>query len=317
MELTEEKIITAVDKYFNVFLRNALGYPERYSVEFDSNRNRITLISNEENPILVEKLQDKMLRLDLENKLYRAFRSKTDDIVGVNVYPSNNRIIITYTQGETPVTLSEIEILAKLAADTDVEDLNKLCSLNKNFARACKNDLFWWEIIKLKFPELYVERRTRKYDPRKVIRGLRTYRTLKRKYGSVIDEKIEELSRDYPETFKYVFSENIFKISSSVFYRIYTKVDLSRQDNIEMIKYIISNIDEDDTSFNFLFYKLMRTPGVTTDLIEEIDEIVKKRGFELYNENLLRSFLYDIKTLPRQYRSEIHEWINNKLRRGL
>lgn len=317
MELTKEKIIKSIDTYFNRFLKDSLGYPERYSVEFDSDRNRIALISNQENPILIEKLQNKVLQYDLESKLYSAFKAKNNDILGVNVYPLSDQIIITYTQGETPLTLNEIGILSKLAADTDVEDLNKLCLLNKNFARACKDDLFWWEIIKLKFPEFYVERRTKKYDPRRVIRGLRTYKRilLKMGYKLQIDDEIGDLSREYPETFKYVIYENIFKISPFKFYTIYKTVDLSKQSNIDIVKHIILNIDGDNINLNSLFYRLIRTPGISTDEIDKIDEISKKRGFELYDENLLRETLDEFVLLSNRTDVRLYEWLNDKLGR--
>lgn len=308
MEITENYIIKRLNTYFNSILRTYLKYPEIYSISYDISIQRITLISNSSNPKLIEQLQDKKLRNSIEQALLKGFKDKDEKILNVNIYTfKNDEIVITLTFGENPLELSELGILVKLASEYDVDRINELCTLNKNFTKACKNDLFWWELIKTKFPEYYREKRNNVYNPREVLKGLEYFKSIQNSRYLY-----SKLMFDYPETFRYVILENIWKLLRRQISSIFKNINL---DNIEIIKHILLNYDVDDSELDDLFENMILRKDFNQTLIEEIDELVKSQGKELYTKTIIDGLLKRNKSkyFEEEY-SKAYEWLTNKLK---
>ena len=230
----EEIIIKAIDNYFNNVLRNTLKYPERYNITFDVSKDRIILKSNQTSELIKRLLDDERsgrmdkdkLRSKIEQSLLGGFRNKNPNILNVNLYiSSNNEIIITFSYGEGPLNLSEIGILSKLVVEYDDDKILELCFINKNMMKACQDPAFWWELIRLKYPQYYKINKEINYNPRKIFKGLRSFINM---INSLADSTvsfrlvrnklyyitlIENFMGNNYETFKYMILESLWKIN--------------------------------------------------------------------------------------------------------
>jgi len=210
------KTQNAVSSYFNNSLRQSLKYPETYTVSFDYNASRLTLIPSSRNAELINQIKVLSgLKNKIELTLLQAFQNKNPDITNVNFYIIDNNIVLTMTQSDKLFALPEEVILAKLASEYDISELGDVCRINSNFAKACRSDIFWWEIIRLKFPQYYKEKRNYNYDPRELIKGLDYFKKISETssniiYPDTIIKRIDKLYLDYYQTFKYLLLENIW-----------------------------------------------------------------------------------------------------------
>ena len=227
MELTSNLIISNINNYFNAVLKNHFNFPETYSVSFDENRQRITLTSDISDAKLPTLLQgkDNKWRIKIEQALLKGFKNIDNNFQNVNIYIlKTNEILITYTYGENPMTQREIGILSKLAAEYETENIDRICTINRNFAIACKNELFWWSILRNKYPEYYKSKREliyKDYDALEVLRGMDQYvlhviPSLKgieayTDYNARSGD-LKVLIKNYPETFRYLIIEGFWQL---------------------------------------------------------------------------------------------------------
>lgn len=235
--LTQDIITNHIDLYFNSILKNSLKYSETYSISFDLNKNRITLksdlISSELiNAIKRDDASNKQhmskLRSKVELALLGGFRAKNPDISNVNLYTTNpNEILITFSYSESVMNIAEIGILARLAAEYETVNINEICTINPTFAKACRDELFWWELFKVRYPEYYKNREEMNYEgynPKEVMRGIEYYEkeikniVLIEIWGSKVVSipdtiRIANFYKDYRQTFKYLILEDLWKLA--------------------------------------------------------------------------------------------------------
>ena len=228
MELTSNLIINNINNYFNGVLKNHLNYSEIYSISFDEDKQRITLtsdISDAKLPTLLQGKNNKW-RIKIEQALLRGFKNIDNDFQNVNIYTvKQNEVLITYIYGENPMTFSEIGILSKLAAEYATENIDRICIINKNFAAACREELFWWEILRNKYPEYYKSKSKliyKNHNALEVLKGMDQYvirvvPELKdiQAYVEYNDRSanLKILIKNYLETFRYLILEGFWKLN--------------------------------------------------------------------------------------------------------
>jgi len=310
------KTQAAISNYFNVILRNSLNYFETYIVNFDYNDLRLTLVPSIKNAELINQIkrEDKnniryqsKIKHKIEQSLLQAFQNKNSDITNMNLYVINNKIILTFTHSDKLFSLTEEMILAKLAAEYDVDQLGNVCRINHNFAKACRSDLFWWEIIRLKFPQYYKEKRNHNYDPRELIKGLKYFnekvdvnneekRTLK--YPDNLMKRLDKLYSDYHQTFKYLILEDIWKFEYMMLMDIFEMIieigkPININSDIEIIKKIITENLDLIESLDYLQNVFIRSL-YGLKIAEELDKWSISQGKEKYFYNLeyKNSFLF-------------------------
>ena len=251
MELNSNFVISDINKYFNNILKAYLKFPETYSISFYPNINRITLQSNSESKLIELINKDKKIKASIEQALLSGFKNKNDNILNVNLYNFKpNEIVITYTYGEVPLKLAEIGILAKLVAEHETININEICTINPTFAKACKDELFWWEIIKNKYPKYYKEKRSYIHNPKEILRGLDAYEkminskreshrlTVRGVYKKQFPKDIKHLFIKFLSTVRYLILENVWILSEDDIIKIFSiNISISK----EILKYIISN----------------------------------------------------------------------------
>ena len=234
----------AISTYFNTLLKNSLNYGETYSIIFDYDNLRLTLTPSLQNADLIKQIiledinnikYNSKIKHKIEQSLLRVFENINSDISNINLYIIKNKIILTISQSDKLFCFPEEIILAKLLSEYDINKLNDLCRINKNFYKASRSDLFWWEIIKCKFPEYYKDKTNYSYNPRELIKGLSFY-----------DKKINNIvTRLYVDTF------NTFYINYSTTFRyliledIWNNSDYEMQEIIETMIHFKKSIDND------------------------------------------------------------------------
>jgi len=215
----------------------------------------------------------------IEQSILPALRNKYPNIININLYIIDNKIVLTISRNDKLFSLPEEMILAKLAVEYNIDNLNEICRINHNFAKACRSDLFWWELIKLKFPQYYKEKRNYNYDPRELIRGLKYINerldidgNIKFSYDGSRDSGANKIYRMYHSTLEYVLFENIFIIGQYIAESIITRIS-------EIGKSI--NFDTDLEIIKFLFEKR----SFDIDLLHEAEVLVNDvNGLKLMTE---------------------------------
>lgn len=310
-----EVIISSINNYFNNVLKNYLGYPETYNIDLDSTKQRIILRPNFGDSKLFNLLSNKELRVTIEQTLLLGFKNIDNDVFNVNVYTfKSNEIVITYTYGDNPLNLREIGILAKLVTEYDISRINEICIINSNFAKACTEELFWWEIIKNKYPEYYKEKRTNIYNVKEVLRGLEYYKNKEYFHPEDIT--------NYPETFRYLLLEGIYRLNKKEI-KLVTTI-LSEENtvkNMEMLRYIISNYDFMGVDTSELFFNLLFNKNFDENFLNEITQLLRIKNIELYNIERVkdaRAFIIQghhptNTSASSEDRIRVYDWIDKKL----
>ena len=344
MSLDNNQIILKVNEYFNIALKNKFHFPEIYSLTFEPNIKRITLKSNLPNSKLIELIKnDDKLRSKIEQTLLNGFRTKDPNISNINLYTFNdNEIIITFSYNETPFTLNEIGILARLAAEYDTYFVDRICTLNSNFARACKDNTFWWELIKVKYPQYYKTKKEMKYkghNPKEVVRGLDYYESYNKTLSEIrsqlmkisdpvdrnakrklITERITYFFNNYLPTLKYLILENLWQIDLR-YIDLILRLSFDVGD-IELMKHLIityNNPQED--IFKIFLSLLFSSPNNLIvekfKLLEGLDDRLVTAGKErFFIPGEIRAILgYEISNGNGNDNPAFYEYLSNKLNR--
>ena len=227
--------------YFNSILKKSLNYPESYDIQIDTQNQTILLTSNIDNPKLSILLEsNKNLLIKLESSLLSGLKTKYPDILSVNIYiKSYNKILITYIFGDTPFELNDINILAKLASEYDDDNIEQLCQINTNFNKACKDPLFWWKIIEIKYPKYIIYKNRNLYDPKKVFKGLKFYTSY------ILTDPVTNIQRlynNYYETLRYLIFENFWIPDNIIIYDLLINIVGKNYDDFNLFKIIINKI---------------------------------------------------------------------------
>ena len=142
------------DQYFNQILKDNLRYPETFRFQFDT--GRITLIPDVSSGLLNLIKSNK----DLKYKLLQQIAKVLSDIYPtgtVDFFTDGNNIIIKYevTFGDIPG--KEIGVLANIASNLSLEELDNLCRTNPGFIKSCRQPSFWITLLKERYPQYYRE----------------------------------------------------------------------------------------------------------------------------------------------------------------
>jgi hypothetical protein len=141
-------------EYFNTSLRNALQYPEKFTIVLDE--NRITLDPDRESELL------KLINSDtsLKEKLLQVITTniKKDDPSAYDVHfePDRKYIIISYKSRKIIVQL-DIGIHSIIASYLDEFELSIYCKSNSEFEKVCVKPEFWVTLIRVRYPEYFIQ----------------------------------------------------------------------------------------------------------------------------------------------------------------
>lgn len=320
-----ETIISIVNNTLKCYLE----YPETYSINFDEIKRRITLTTSSQESLLFNLVNDKELNTNIEQELLTQLKNVDNSIFNVNIYTFKlNEIVITYTYGETPFELAEIGIVARLLSEYEVftdgrwnrrpqciHKLDELYILNKNFYNLFKRDSLWWELIKVKYPEYYKNQRfILSYKSREVLRGLHYF-------SNKSDERYNTrvLINMYPETFKYLIYEGIWKLESKDVTDIVDRIShrCVYDHDKEILIYMINNYDLSDKDITTILGHLLFYECFSPIFLEEIENLLKSKGKELIKRGLLKNYIDIIlnDSCEPENHIEIYSWINIKLNR--
>ena len=281
-----EEIKNKFDIYFNILLRNSINYDEKYIIKVDIDNQQILLKPTIKDPKLIDLLKNNNTKTKLESSLLSGLKTKYPDILSVNIY-IDNIITITYTLNNTPFELNDINILAKLASEYDDDNIEQLCRINTNFNKACKDPLFWWKIIEIKYPKYIIYKNRNLYDPKKVFKGLIFYINY-----ILIDPvtNIQRLYNNYYETFRYLIFENFWIPNNSIIYGLLINIVGKKYDdfNLFLILYRVGK------SFGILQNILLSNPDTGIYFIKQINNGLLTLGnSKFYDSIIVKEVLLD------------------------
>jgi len=219
-----------------------------------------------------------------------------------------------------------------LAAKYDVNELGKVSTINSNFAKASRSDLFWWEIIRLKFPQYYKEKRNYNYDPRELIIGLNyfsekveifgekdiTMKMLSKLKQYTIYKTIDKFYLAYYQTFKYVILEDIWiyykKVASLIIAII---VEMGKFVNFDTDLQILKTFVK-KCSFNDKI--VSETEGINFNGFKLTDELNKwlfsqDKNQILQDLEIVDVLNYDLRNKYGSFNPEYYEYLSSKLNR--
>jgi hypothetical protein len=194
-------------KYFNNSIRGQIGYPETFKFKFSS-RGKIELTPDQ---------PSKLLELIKTNK---EFKERTLRIIFIliNTYEPNvyniwftthgTDLIINYTISNIRLNL-DTGIYSIICSYLKENDVGKFCVTARE---VCKNNVFWTELIRNRFPEYYKPVKL-KYNWEQVYSGLNTYEeTITYIKGPILNVKYQRgslptKSGNYPTLYKGLLQE--------------------------------------------------------------------------------------------------------------
>lgn len=149
----ENKVKIAFNNYFNSILKNSLKYPETFNINLNLN-NREIIITSDVDSQLIQSLKnnDKLLN-DLSNNLLIAFQQINSDINLVRIGLINEKKFIIKYQ-VTFEALSQVDVMANIAENLTLLELNNLCEHDPKFRRTCESQQFWINLIVTRFGEI-------------------------------------------------------------------------------------------------------------------------------------------------------------------
>lgn len=297
--MDSNRVIGSIDKYFNDTLKDKFEYHENYRVTHDADKNSIYLFTRDQYPQLPKLLSNNSLKSNIENVLLAGFSAGVNNISDVKITLHKDYISITYFYIDNPYFIYEPAILAKLASEYDIFEIDELCRLNKKFVNVCRNTTFWWELFRLKYPEFYrplVDLKYKNYNPEEVIKGLYyaintiflnavqnpgKLRTSKRGNYKLI-HKISYLKNKYPDALRYLIQEDIWELKPENIWNILEIYDYNK-DNLDLIVYMIIKYE---LSSNYLMMKILLIEILEVKdglvIVKRLEDLLREYNIELY-----------------------------------
>jgi len=321
----EQEISNKLNLYFNTILKKSLNYNETYNIKVDIQNRSILLIPDLSNAKLIELLKisdfqsyqsytkNYKLKNQLELSLLNGLRTKYPDVLNVNIYTNTSTIVavqkssilITYTLGDIPFQINDIEILARLAAEYVDNKIEQVCQININFNKACKDDTFWWKIIEIKYPKYVINKNRNKYNPKEVLKGMIFFVgkfSVEYKIKNTIS--INDFVNKYYETFKYLLLEKLWTPDYNDYYYIFSNIVGERSDDLKIFKFMLLINQEFEIPNNvskLTKYILFENPKTGIEFIKQINEWLFSIGKEKLSTN------EDIKDLLIFYFNELNK----------
>jgi len=129
-----EDLRLKINDYFNLILRDALRYPEKFQIEI--HKDRIILYPNQPSSLLGLLIRDKPLKNNLLKIVGNFIEKNVSDAYDVSLNTDGTNIIIKWLTEEVlrPKLDPRVEIgsYANIASNLDIESLNKMCRSNPN-----------------------------------------------------------------------------------------------------------------------------------------------------------------------------------------
>jgi hypothetical protein len=247
------------NKYFNTSLRDAVEYPEKFTII--SSEGSITLNPDQESYLLKlikssSDMRDVILRV-VSNNL------KKEDPTVYNLYfSSHGKDIVINFQSRMITIQLDTGIHSIIASYLNEIGLDRYCKLSPIFEKVCVKPEFWVNLIRVRYPEYFVEMKGG-YSWEKVYRGLLYYDDTKRSFekfnvpvGDVnfrrrkyeMEEYNLELLKSiytkYPEAFLYLLYNSKLNLTRDQMAHIFPLID-----DISVIKYILNKYENEIDEF--------------------------------------------------------------------
>ena len=269
--------------YFNVALRNALNYLEKFNVLFNLGEIIFTPNTPNKSSRLLELInQDSMLKHNILDQLKQGFINRGYKLQDIYFVTSGTDIIIKYIDESMDTTILDMPLYSNIVSNLDEEGINNFCKTNKHFKSICNNPMFWSEMIRFKYPKYYVEKtKGTKYNWKKIYVGLYAYSRIKEEYPDKVSPynpkkftRLKVLLIYYSETFIYLLNNKFINLSMSDLSVLYDDASsYKHNDYISIIKSILSNnIIDNDT------LKVILTSGSNLYDIELIKLLLNYEG---------------------------------------
>jgi len=238
------------DNYFNVFLRGYLKYPETFTVVIQG--REIQLFPNQPSQLLSNIKSDQLLKQRLIDEVTKFLSKYISNVYNVSFSSHGTDLLIRYDT-VSYITQSEgqnIDTYANIASTLNENQIDDLCRTSPELNKICRTELFWITLIKVRFPQYYVELQGG-YNWEKIYKGLLYYDN----YLTELDEyerlnKIRIVQKgskrdlftmwknlviNYPETVRYIILNNIL-----IFTRELVSGVFSNSEVIQVIKKLLN-----------------------------------------------------------------------------
>ena len=269
-----------MEDYFNKVLKSHLSLPESFSISHDPSENKFIIIPNKQSKLFLLLRSNEKLRTQFKQTIISAIHTLIPNSRNVSVEIVRDKMTINYDAiGIQDIgNKGEIGLYANIASRLPEEEISNLCLLDENFRKICKNNLFWREVIKNKFPEYLVDLR-HEINWREIYKGLEFYENLKR-----IDEEYERMMKIYKEKIRgtnikpkrpqrsdvYNWGKFVNNYMKTVRYLVFNRiVELSNKDVQDIIYH--TTYYNNGSSFDMIYY-LLDTHELSDNTLSSIFE---------------------------------------------
>jgi len=313
MEILEkaEKLREDLSKYFNITLRSFIKGD--VLVLYDMNINSFIILSN------LQKYSK-----EITENISRSILNKYPNFT-INTYFSNNSIIIRYDT----VKFSELsDNYANIFSNLTKKDLSKIARISKQFNNISKDQLFWIELIRIKYPNYLKNNYNYNYDYKKLYFGFIDYDKFL-EYLDILDYEpddsddeneedvwtVNKFYNKHSDTFKYMLDLNLFgsKFKSSLTSEILDLHDLYTPNNYKyLISYIDMNIKNDN--FEVMWMDLFKLALAYSDclFLDVIYNLSSESRTSKYIDSKLNYILDQFPNLE-EFNASNFEWLLSKL----
>jgi hypothetical protein len=220
-------LITALKHYFNNVLKKYVYYPEKFDIEHDKINNQFILIPTTDRYLLSDKLEnDEELLSRIESALSKTITENMRHIEKIEVIPlPDGEIMIEYHKYFTQFGDIDKGPYANIASNMTYDQIIDLCVSSKEFAKVCRNDLFWIELINRNYPRY-------KYASglKHVTNYQNFYKDMSKYYQALLKYR-EEVKK-----FKFMEDKDINRVDAELYHWVQSFI----VDNIEALKYLIN-----------------------------------------------------------------------------
>src|SRR5579863_1326612 len=145
-------------EYFNFTLRNALRYPETFTLDFY--QGKFILHPSEKSGLIDLIRSNPEIKSQLLKTVSKFLRKYIPSASNVVFSTDGTNLIVNYSLEELTSTIptkSYLQAYANIASNLNVDQLNDFCTYNKEFHEVCKDPVFWITLFKERFPKRYKE----------------------------------------------------------------------------------------------------------------------------------------------------------------
>lgn len=181
------------NNYFNIILRNHLKYPETFNIEILD--DRIVLTPNISSQLLQKIKDNPDIRFQLikmvQNTLSKYFSNMKEIYITSN--GTNISFRIEYESRYNLSQLPDIGIYANITSNLNLKSLNDICKTNSNFVNMCKDNNFWYQMMRIRFPQYTIEPKE-KINWEHVYKGFLFFEQRQNMIETVKENSVEKLT---------------------------------------------------------------------------------------------------------------------------